>query len=287
MKSYYHCCSKGLAREILFKSDEEFIAGINRIAICIVLSLKAGRSVAVLAFCLMDNHFHFILYGTEADCNAYVADYKKLTAMWISKHRGTALMEKIETGCWFVPQYKLGEKIIYVLRNPVAAGLRVTAQGYRWSSAYYMFNDWKPDSFVMASDLSARALNKIFSSRETVPGKWIIVGEMVWPPSFFNVKAAEAPFKSIGSFMFDLNNGNIDKEAEEEMMEGNFSLPDAEVRIRAVQYGISNFRKDSVSKCSADERLTIARLLKAELKCNAKQLARVLRLNPEDLRLLT
>ena len=110
---------------------------------------------------------------------------------------------------------------------------------------------------------------------------------MVWPPSFFNVKAAEAPFKSIGSFMFDLNNGNIDKEAEEEMMEGNFSLPDAEVRIRAVQYGISNFRKDSVSKCSADERLTIARLLKAELKCNAKQLARVLRLNPEDLRLLT
>ena len=287
MRGYYHYCSKGFTREILFKSDEEFIAGINRIAICILLSLKNGRSVAILAFCLMDNHFHFILYGTEADCDAFVADYKKLTGMWISKHRGAALMEKIEIGHWFVPQYKLGEKIIYVLRNPVAAGLRVTAQGYRWSSAYYMFSNWIPDSVAMASDLSARALSKIFCSNEVIPRNWRIAGRMVWPPSFFNVKAAEAPFKSIGSFMFDLNNGNIDKEAEEEMMGGAFSLPDAEVRIHAVQYGISNFRKDSISKCSADERLTIARLLKAELKCNAKQLARVLRLSPEDLRLLT
>lgn len=287
MKGYYHCCSKGFNHEILFKTDDEFIAGINRIAVCITLCFKTGGEVSVLAFCLMDNHFHFILSGEEADCEAFVANYKKLTGMWTSKYRGTPLTEKIETGQWFVPQYKLEEKIIYVLRNPVAAGMRVTAQGYRWSSAGYMFSNWKPESLVKVSDMSSRALMKILCSNEQIPDNWIIAGRMVWPPSFFDLRTAEAQFKSIGSFMFSLNNANVDKETEKEMMEGNYSLPDSEVHIRAVQYAIANFRKGSISKCSAEERLIIARLLKSELKCNDKQLGRVLRLSQEDIQLLT
>ena len=286
MKGYYHYCSKGFKSEILFNSVEEFVAGINRIAVCVALSLKQGMPVVVLAYCLMDNHFHFILYGTESDCDSFASNYKKLTSMWVVEHRGQPLAEHIDVGHWFIPPYKLAEKIVYVLRNPVAAGLRVTPQGYRWSSAFLMFSDWSPVAATSVRDMSVRHIQKLCSSRVTLPNDWLIVDGMIWPGSFVAIASAEKPFNTIGNFMFDLNNGKIDRETEEEMMAESFSLPDSELRIRAVQLGIEFFRKEKISRCTPEERLKLARLLRNELKCNAKQLARVLHLNPEELQFL-
>lgn len=286
MKGFYHLCSKGFGSEILFRSEEEFIAGINRIAVCVALSLKLGRPVVVLAFCLMDNHFHFILFGSEEDCLLFAANYKKLSAMWVSVHRGHPLSEDINLGKWPVPPYKLGEKIVYVLRNPVAAKMRVTPQGYRWSSAYLMFSDWKPAAAVRVSDCSKRELKRILSSNESIPEDWLIENGMVLPMSFVDVAAAEKAFTSIGSFMFSLNDSKIDKETEEEMAAEVFSLPDSEVRLRAVELVVECFRKPRISSCSAEERLRVARILRKELSCNAKQLARVLHLDPGEIQRL-
>ena len=98
MKQYFHYCSKGLKGDILFASPVEFLAGMNRVAICYLICLRNGRKVLIISFCLMDNHVHFILFGTRADCDAFVSTYKKLTGMWVKKHRGERLHEEIEFG---------------------------------------------------------------------------------------------------------------------------------------------------------------------------------------------
>lgn len=286
MMKYYHYCSRGLKQEILFASKEEFIAGMNRIAVCLANNIAMGREIVIIAFCLMDNHFHFILFGREEDCDLFATNYKKLLLMWIAKHRDTAISESVEIGHWFIPQEKVADKIAYVLRNPVAAGLKVVPQGYRWSSAHLMFTDWKPEDYLPVSELSERAVKRICNSNIGLPKHWLIIKErLVWPGSYVDVEAAENFYRSTGSFMFVLNNSNVDKDAAEEMMAGAFSLPDSQVRIRAINLISRVFEKSQITSCSAEERGHIAILLKKELNCNIKQLARVLHLRPEDVQM--
>ena len=285
MKAYFHYCSKGFKSEVLFASNEEFVAGMNRIGACLSICSKADRPVSVLSFCLMDNHFHFILYGLESDCNLFADNYKKLTSMWVSRHRGQPLLETIDVGHWFIPPQRTGEKIAYVLRNPVSAGLRVTPQGYKWSSAHLMYSDWYPVDARPASEFGVRPLMSILNSRVEIPDDWLITGNMIWPGSYVDYGNAEQSFRSVGNYMFELNNGNNDKEADEELLAGSFSLPDAEVRMRALELGIEYYRKDRISLFTAEERLNLARLLHKELRCNVKQIARVLHVSAADLHL--
>ena len=296
MKQYFHFCSRGFTREILFANDAEFVAGMNRIAVCLTIATSRGYSVMIVAFCLMDNHFHFIVFGEEQACSYFVESFKKLTSMWVAKYRESALSEHIEIGHWPIAYNKLAEKIIYVLRNPVAAGIKVSPWGYRWSSGMLMFNEDSvpPAESVKMSDLGVREMLRNFFTAVNMPANWLVhkasaslepKGPMyiIWPGCYTDYRTAEKQFPSIGRFMFDLNNGNIDKEVEEEMSAGSFSIPDGDVRLRAVELCLELYRKDRIAICSAQERLAVARLLKKEMGCNAKQLARVFRLDSQDL----
>lgn len=288
MKQYYHFSSNGLKRDILYASEEEFIAGVNRIAVCYQLSERAARRVVIIAYCLMDNHFHFILYGTQEDCKYFVDNYKRLTAIWIRKHRGRPLADTIETGDgWLIRPDNLGNKIVYLLRNPVAAKMRFVPHGYRWSSANLMFSDCSTllTGSKKVSEFSLREIRRMINSHIPMPPEWLVLADnQIWPGNYIDVRLAEGQFQSIAGFMYSLNDRKVDQEAEEEYV--SYSVPDSDVRFRAVALCMEYFRKEKISICSGQERLTVARILRKEMGCGAKQLGRVLRLSPDDLRLL-
>lgn len=286
MKAYYHYSSKGFTKEILFENDAEFIAGMNRIAVCVAICKEKGIPIVLLAFCLMDNHFHFIFYGEKDNCDYFVDNYKKLTAMWVAKHRGRPLADTFTTGSFSIHPAKVGEKIAYLFRNPVAAGLRTTPQGYRWSSASIMFSNIKQILLGarMISDLSYRESRKLFSSHPSLPEDWIVQADgVIWPGCYTDYKAAETHFPSVRSYMFELNNFKVDNEIDAEEVKQFYSLPDSEVRFRAVQTCMEYYQKERISMCSLEERVSVAKILRRELRCNDKQLARVLRIKPEML----
>ena len=52
-KSYWHICTDGLAREIIFKDVKDYIFGMNGVP-----ALSLSYDITVLAFCLMSNHVH-------------------------------------------------------------------------------------------------------------------------------------------------------------------------------------------------------------------------------------
>ena len=288
MKQYYHFSSDGLKRDILYASEEEFIAGVNRIAVCYQLSERAARQVVVIAYCLMDNHFHFILYGSHEDCKYFVENYKRLTAIWIRKHRGRQLADTIETGVgWLIRPDNLGNKIVYLLRNPVAAKMRFVPHGYRWSSANLMFSD---NATLLAgakkvSEFSLREFRRMINSHIPMPPEWLVLADnQIWPGNYIDYHFAEKQYQSIARFMFALNDRKVDQEAEEEYV--SYSVPDSDVRFRAIELCMEYFRKERISLCSGPERLTVAKVLRKEMRCGAKQLGRVLRLSPDDLQLL-
>ena len=80
---YFHICTDGHAINWMFKDDEDFIAGVNRIAICKIIT-----SISVICFILMDNHIHFVLYGSLIKCKEFINNYKRLTGKWIERKYG-------------------------------------------------------------------------------------------------------------------------------------------------------------------------------------------------------
>ena len=288
MKKFSHWCSKGLTIDLLFASEQEFIAGMNRIAVCYLYCLEKGRPVRIVAFCLLNNHFHFVLYGAEEDTEMFMEHYKMLTLQWIRNHRAERLHESIELGSWLArnPGHAR-EKVVYTLRQTLEAGLRITPQGYPWCSARLLFND---NSYIlgtakMANQMSGRLIQSILFSKISLPPSWRILSNgMIWPGEYTDIQTAEGMFMGVKDYMFCLNNGNVDKAVLAEMSPEAPSLPDNEVRDKAESLARGLFGRKGLSSCAADERVKIAGFLRKEFRCGYKQLARIVRMNEVDLR---
>ena len=287
-KRFFHWCCNGLNTDLLFANTQEFIAGMNRIAVCWLYCSAKGRPVKIIAFCLLNNHFHFVLYGTEEDCELFMEHYRFLTLRWIQAHRGERLHDNIDLGHW--PSYNpetVRNKVVYTLRQTLEAGYKLTPQGYPWSSAQLLFND---NSFILesctpAGKNSVRNLRKLMSSEIPIPSDWrILPNGMIWPGDYIDVKCAESLFAGVKDYMFCLNNGNIDRDVKAEMSPELPSIPDIEVNDKAISLAKGFFSKQRISECSATERIQIARYLRKELRCGHKQIARIVKMNESDLR---
>lgn len=287
MKSYYHICTKGLATDLLFRDTQEFIAGMNRIGVCHQSCARSGHPVVILAFCLMNTHVHFVLFGTEEGCSDFIAKYRDSTCLWIRKYRGERLHERVTASIFLISgRESIRTKIVYNIRQMVEARLNVSPLSYPWSSGQLMFAD---STLALSgarpvSSFSARAVAKMVKSKEIIPGDWLVFNNgVIWPGSYTDFKTAERFFTGVGDFMFMVNNSNIDKTVNMEMMEESPSLPDSEVRDKALEIARIDYAKETVSRCSADERIALARILRKEFRCGHRQLARVLGLKPDDL----
>ena len=287
-KRFFHWCCNGLNTDLLFANTQEFIAGMNRIAVCWLYCSAKGRPVKIIAFSLLNNHFHFVLYGTEEDTVLFMEHYKMLTLQWIRNHRQERLHGDIELGHWpAVNAEKVRTKVVYTLRQTMEAGLQITPQGYPWCSARLMFNDNSCllESAKAVKDYSGRKIQKILNSERDLPLSWLILSnDMVWPGCYTDTKSAEGLFAGVKDFMFCLNNGNIDKEVLAERSPEAPSLPDTEVRNKAEAIAGDLFGRRRISECSAEERIRIAGFLKKELHCGYKQLARTVRMTEEALK---
>lgn len=283
---YYHCASKGLEADVLFKSEEQFIAGMNRVAICL-LSVRKTFSLYVLAFCLMDNHVHFILYGCAGACDMFVEQYRRLTEMWLHFHSENEKGKSWDFGRWQITnKEKLSEKICYVLRNPTAAGFGMHPAGYRWSSANLMFADHGFATFIgkRLSELSGTSQRKLFSTRDPLPDDWLVLPDgMIWPGCYVEFKRAENVFGNVWTFMYELNKKNEDA-VNAEMYGGEVSLPDKDVLGIVARASEDLFGESSVNLLTSRQRLEICSYLRRTQGCNIKQLGRLLHLKASEIR---
>lgn len=128
----HHIVQRGNRRQAVFFSDHDKVMYLGLLS---ENSAKAG--IKVWAYCLMDNHVHFIAVPLEEKSLAkgIGLTHKKYTRMI---HFREGWRGYLWQGRFFsVPlsdQY-LYAAMRYVERNPVRAGLVRNAEDYRWSSA--------------------------------------------------------------------------------------------------------------------------------------------------------
>lgn len=84
MRPCFQITSSKLEAELLFRDEEDYIYGINTLAL--ILLLFPGGTV--YAFVLMSNHIHLVLGGPKEECEAYYDAVMHRLSLWLRKKYG-------------------------------------------------------------------------------------------------------------------------------------------------------------------------------------------------------
>ena len=130
----YHALNRGVARLPLFEKDGDYEA-FERV----VVEAAAEHPTRILGYCLMPNHWHFVLWPrAEGELTAFLR--------WLTHthtQRWHAHYHTSGTGHLYQGRFKafpveedehLYTVLRYVERNPLRAGLVARAEDWRWSS---------------------------------------------------------------------------------------------------------------------------------------------------------
>lgn len=278
---FYHICTDGNALPWLFKDDEDFIAGINRIGIC-----KHITGVEVISFILMDNHVHKLLYGTMKMCKDYIKKYKTLTGKWVSRKYGNhkCLKELPTTIIPIRSEEYLMETIAYIDRNSIVAGFSLLPSEYPWGSARYMFrgNHDRHVEWECIDKLGLQEYRKKLKTRVELPSDWKINScGMIDPRDFTSISKANTIFKSPLRYIYFLSRkleGKIDMDAE---LGNKTFIPDKELRSIVAKIAIELFRTEDIKTLNVNNRLILARKLRHEYASSVKQISRMTFIDPD------
>lgn len=279
MKKYYHISSHGLEKNAIFRSVGDFIVGMNDVALCVL-----GFDVSILCFCLMSNHFHFVLYGTLEESRKFSEEYKRRCAMRMRLHSGEVKgMKEVEIQIDVISSREYLENVIaYVLRNPMAAGIPVMPYHYRWSSASLYFNGGKSVSGERLNDMSERKRFRILRSQTSVPDSYFVDSQGVIHPScYVSTEAVEKIYRHPARLMMSIARK---VENDVELLLGvadNVTMTDQEMMTQMNELIRNEFGKDSIAQLSMEQRIGLCLLLKRNFKAGVKQIARMTRLDPD------
>ena len=130
----YHVLNRANARMTLFEDDDDY-AAFER-----VLTQACARlSMRVLAYCVMPNHWHLVVWPRQERDLSRFMNWLTLThtQRW-HQHRHTVGEGHVYQGRFKSFPVETSEYLLavcrYVERNPVRAGLVERAEQWRWSS---------------------------------------------------------------------------------------------------------------------------------------------------------
>jgi putative transposase len=137
----YHVLNRAAKRSLLFASDTDYLALLK-----IIRAAKAKYGMRILVYCIMPNHWHFVLWPESGKQLSQFMHWLTLThaQRWQSFHQtvGTGPVYQgrfkaipIQTDTHFLNVCR------YVERNPLRANLVQQAQNWHWSSLWQWHNN--------------------------------------------------------------------------------------------------------------------------------------------------
>ena len=129
---YYHIIARGIGKQILFEEDADCLYFLRT-----VKKYRKEEGYSVIAFCLMENHFHLLLKIDEGMdrimqkiCTTYAVyfntKYERTGHLFQDRYKS----KPIENDAYLLSVVR------YIHNNPVKAGI-CPADKYRWSSWRY------------------------------------------------------------------------------------------------------------------------------------------------------
>lgn len=132
---YYHVVARSNNKESFFIPKDE----TWKIMISKLKELQVEYQIKVAAFVLMDNHFHLLIQTPREPIDRIMYFFMKRVTLRMQNQSGR--INKIfggrYKGCLIENNHYLFNVFKYIYRNPVAAGLTVTAESYPYSTLFF------------------------------------------------------------------------------------------------------------------------------------------------------
>ena len=281
--AYYHVYTKGLEDRLLYRDRDDFIAGMNMVAIvCFSVDVK------LLAFVLMSNHLHFVVLGSKEKVDKFIWLYKNLLSRYLKgKYGDVKFLRHLETSVSLVDNVgdNLKRLIAYVLNNPVKAGINCVPQGYEWSSARCYFNatDSSTDTVFIGS-LGTEEARRILRSKKRLPAHWRLNSSgYIIPESYIDIDSVERCFVRSRSFEYFLSSSLSAKKGLSE----NIAFSDSVLKMALSELLEKKYEVSHVGQMDDFLKKHMLRDLKSRFGTPVQQLARVVEMSVSDvLRLL-
>lgn len=269
---YYHICSDGNHAFALFLSEKDFKAAMNAVAVCAFIT-----RIEILAFVLMDNHFHFAVRAAdENQCRRFIFELKRMIGIRLAKDpERSGVMRRLPIRIITVgSEDYLKTLICYIIKNPTKArkGMFYT---YPWGSGSLYFNQERKSRGTRVGDYGRRNLINIAGTHSRLPVDWLIADGIILPENYVCIDEVEQLFKSTRSFMFFLSK-SVDEDIEKDYNEWNdIGLDDTEMRRERDVIARKLFGTSRLRDLTGPDRIILAKQLRRQFFCTPKQLSRV------------
>lgn len=277
---YYHICSDGNHAFALFLSEKDFKAAMNAVAVCAFIT-----RIEILAFVLMDNHFHFAVRAAdENQCRRFIFELKRMIGIRLAKDpERSGVMRRLPIRIITVgSEDYLKTLICYIIKNPTKArkGMFYT---YPWGSGSLYFNQERKSRGTRVGDYGRRNLINIAGTHSRLPVDWLIADGIILPENYVCIGEVEQLFKSTRSFMFFLSK-SVDEDIEKDYQEWNdIGLDDTEMRRERDIIAKKLFGTARLRDLTGPDRIILAKQLRRRFFCTPKQLSRVVQVPLKDI----
>jgi len=279
MKRYYHVYTKGLEQDVIFRERADYIVGMNYVPVSL-----HGLDLQLLAFVLMSNHFHFVIYGTKDECDRFINLYKRLISRYVRIRYGTAkILRSVQTSCTEIdPDNEALKRLIaYVLNNPVKAGINCMPQNYEWGSGRCYFTNFDRNTHKRPlSDFGVREQIALLKSETKLDGSHMVCESgYIDPYSYVNVDFVERLFGRARSLEYFLSTSN--KSSSES--DGPMVFSDTLVLAGLMELLEKKYESVSLEDLSWEIRVKLVKDIRRQFNSPPKQLARVFKFPLKDI----
>lgn len=130
--NYVHLITQGINREYIFQKrewKEEYIK--------ILKTKMQNMNIEILAYCIMDNHAHFLMYYVNlkelSDLMKKVNTTYAMRYNKTNKRKGFVFRDRFFTQP-ILDEIQLNNCLVYIHKNPIKAGICSKMQDYNYSS---------------------------------------------------------------------------------------------------------------------------------------------------------
>ena len=261
---FAHIYSDGTNVSSLFRSREDFIYGMNAMAVTAYCS-----GISILTMQLMETHFHLIAKGSPWDCDAFVRSITAKLMMYLTKSgRRFAVKGQLNVSNDLIStERELMSKFMYVYRNAANAGFPYAPWEYEWGAGniYFVNHSLKAGMGRRVDELTCDDRRKMLRTKTPLPGGWRCDDEgLLLPHCYMDWKTAEALFRTVRTFLAFMGQrkdveADIDRQCSSSA--ALHRLSETELRREANELCSRTWGLSSLSKASAEQRMAVAQKL--------------------------
>lgn len=275
-RGIYLFTSDHLARTLLFRDIEDYVYGVNTLAIG-----TRKFKVRVLCYTLMGTHIHLLLMGRYEDCLAFYAWVLKHLAQHISNRHGVSGILKLQASDVqaVMDRDMLLNEVCYLLRNSYKARID-SPYSYPWAPFECYFNPRLP-LLHGAPMPGVKEIKRMFGTHIKLPSDWEHEQGRILNKCFVDYRTVEQMIGSSLNFFDRLKRFDLESVMEQKHgIEERLKFTDAEIqeKIRAVCQ--NELHVDSHHQLERKDLLWLARTLARRFASSKKQISRLLEIDP-------